>query len=104
MVRPKRLYSITQLDLLEGPLKWMGACEGGMPSGMPILRENNMFKPRRDAVNDLDHSIAIGHGQRAARTEIVLDVDDEECVVGSDFHRISWLLLSQMNPTLANLG
>jgi hypothetical protein len=52
-------------------------------------------------MNDFDHCIAIGNCKRSAGTEIVLNVDDQECVVGSDFHRLSSLLLSQMNPTLA---
>ncbi len=76
VLRPKRLRSITQLDLLEGLLKWMGACEGGMPRRMPVLRENNMVESRRNPVNDFDHTIAIGHGQRTAGTEIVLHVDN----------------------------
>ena len=48
---------------------------------MPVLREDDVLEPRRDAMDGRDHCIAIGHGQRPAGAEIVLHVDDEEDVV-----------------------
>jgi len=62
-----------------------------------------VLKARRDAVNDIDHCIAIGNCQRAAGTEVVLHVDDQS----TSWELISIsspLLLSQLYPTMAFPG
>lgn len=38
-------------------------------------------------MNGSEDGIAVGNGQRAAGAEVVLYVDDDENVVGSDFHQ-----------------
>jgi hypothetical protein len=70
---------------------------------VPVLSENNVLEAGRDSTNDFDDSVPIGNGQRAARAEIVLHVDDYEYVLWGDFHRLAPLPLSQMNPAMANL-
>ena len=60
-----------------------------MPGGMPILGLDNMLELRRNAMNHVDHGIAIGHGQRAAQTEIVLNVDNDQYVLRSDLDGFS---------------
>jgi hypothetical protein len=47
-----------------------------MPGRVPVLREHNVLEPSRAAVDDVNHRIPIRNSQRAARTEIVLHVDD----------------------------
>jgi hypothetical protein len=37
-------------------------------------------------MNHVDHGVAIGHGQRATQTEIVLYVDNDQYVLWSDLH------------------
>jgi phage I-like protein len=56
---------------------------------VPVLRENNVLKSRRDAMDGRDHLVAQGNGKRAAGEKIVLHVDDEKNVVLIDFHRNS---------------
>jgi hypothetical protein len=53
---------------------------------MPILGENDVLELSRDGVDDRNYLIAFGDGQGIARHEVVLDVDDEEGVVGLEWH------------------
>ena len=69
---------------------------------MPILRENNVLKPRRDFVDQRNLRVSARNGKFAAGAEIVLYVDHKEYVVGSDIHKLCSLPLSQMNLTMAN--
>jgi hypothetical protein len=48
-------------------------------------------------MDHFDHGVAVGNGQRAAGTEIILYVDDQEHVLRGNLHRFSPLPLSQMN-------
>jgi hypothetical protein len=54
----------------------MSAGERSVARGVPVLRENNMLKLRRDPMDDINDSVPIGNGQRAAGAEVVLYVDD----------------------------
>ena len=51
---------------------------------MPILRQHDIAKACGEAINDWHHFVATRHCQCAARTEIVLHVDDNERVVKTD--------------------
>src|SRR5689334_9669487 len=53
---------------------------------MPILRERHMVETFRKLIDDRHHGVTLGNGERAARTEIILHVDNEEQVVGLDLH------------------
>jgi hypothetical protein len=53
---------------------------------MPILRKQDVIEFNREAMNRLNHRIAIRNRQRTARAEIVLYVDDDEGVVRGNFH------------------
>jgi hypothetical protein len=44
---------------------------------MPILRRHDDVVLRDELIDGLDHFVAAGHSQRAAREEVILDVDDE---------------------------
>jgi hypothetical protein len=65
---------------------------------VPILGENDVTEPRRDAVNGRNYSVAVSNGERAGGAEVVLHIDDQEYVMGSDFHLFSPLPLSQTTP------
>ena len=58
----------------------------GTALGVPVLREDNVVKEWRDSMDDGNDSVALGHGERAAGAEVVLHVNDEEDVVGTDLH------------------
>ena len=93
VVGPEGLRSVGQFDLVVGVLAWMGRGEGCVVGCMPVLGEDDVRKMRSDVVNWGENCIAVRNGQRAARAEVVLYVDDEEDVVGSDFHLLFRLLV-----------
>ena len=55
-----------------------------MAGGMPVLRQHDVAKPRGEAIDDRHDLIAARHRERAARTEIILDVHDDEDVSAVD--------------------
>ena len=81
MVGPEDLRTVMQFDRLEGLLAGMARGEGGMALRMPVLRQNDMAEGLGEPVDRRDHRIAVGHGERAAGQEIVLNVDDDEDVL-----------------------
>ena len=83
MVRPQRLRTVRRDDGLERLLARMRRREGKMPGRMPVLRQHHIAKPRRQPIDHRHDFIAARHGERAARTEIVLHVDDDEDVASS---------------------
>lgn len=64
----------------------MGRCEGRVIRRVPVLRENDVLKERRDVTNRRDDFIAVRNNQRSAGTEIILHVNDDQNVVGADSH------------------
>ena len=63
-----------------------------MAGGMPVLRQHDMFGSPDQVVDQRHDLVAAGHRQRAARTEIVLQVDDDKRFVG---HGASLLFVSE---------
>jgi hypothetical protein len=57
-----------------------------MSRRVPVLRENDVLEAESDAVNGIDDRVSARNGQLPAGTEIVLHVDDDECILGSDLH------------------
>jgi hypothetical protein len=55
-----------------------------MIARMPVLRKNNVAEAGRNAIDGVDHGVAISHGQRAARAKVVLYIDDNQNVVRGD--------------------
>ena len=51
-----------------------------MAGRMPVLRQDDVGKTPRQRVNRGDDRVAIGHGERTAGQEVVLEVGDEEDV------------------------
>jgi hypothetical protein len=53
---------------------------------MPVLSQRDMLETLGKPVDYRDDIVAFGHGQASARTEIVLNVDDEQQVVSSGLY------------------
>jgi hypothetical protein len=68
---------------------------------MPILREHNVLKLRRNTVDGSNHFIATGDCQGATGAKIILHIDDEENVARINLHRDSFALNSAYSPIFA---
>lgn len=55
-----------------------------MAAWMPILGRHDTGEKTHERVDRIDDGIAVGHGERAARAEIGLDIDDEQEVRSVD--------------------
>ncbi len=89
MVRPEHLRAIGHVDGLEGRLAGMAGGEGGMPGRMPVLAEDHGPVFGHQRVDRRHHRIAIRNRERAARAEIVLDVDHDQGVGGGAHGQVS---------------
>ena len=78
---PQGLRAIGGLNRLEGLLVMRGG-EGDVLGRMPVLGENDVVELLRESVDDGNNLIAFGDSECSTRHEVVLDVDDEESVVG----------------------
>jgi hypothetical protein len=58
----------------------MSAGEGAVPWRMPILGQRDMLKALAEPVRHRHDPIALAHRERAARAEIILDIDDKQKV------------------------
>ena len=81
MRRPQRLLAVGKLDRFKGLFAGVRGRERSMICRMPVLRENDVIKMRRDALDRRNHFIPAGHGQRSARTKIVLHVGHDQNVI-----------------------
>ncbi len=88
VIGPECLLAITDLYLLEGPLSRVGAREGLMVGRVPVLCEADVLEERRDPVDDGNDVVAARDGQLPAGAEVILDVDDEEEILGSEAHKV----------------
>jgi hypothetical protein len=77
MRRPKHLLKIGDMNDVADAMFWMFGGERLMLGRMPILRRHDDVVLRDELIDGLDHFVAAGHSQRAAREEVILDVDDE---------------------------
>ena len=81
MIWPQGLLAIGHLDRLEGLVPHMGRGKRAVPLGVPVLRQDLMLELAGEAVDHGDDGVAIRHGQRTARAEIVLDVNGDKKIV-----------------------
>ena len=91
MIGPENLRPIGQFRRLEGRLA-MGAGKGGVAGRVPVLGEDDDWKASGETIDRLDHRVPIRHGQCPTATEIVLNIDDDQCVGrldGDSAHDIS---------------
>jgi len=89
---PEGLRAVRGLNRLEWLLVVRGG-EGDVLGGVPVLSENDVVELLREGVDKGDNLIAFGDSQGSAGHEVVLDVNDEECVVGLWGHRHGILIV-----------
>ncbi len=58
----------------------MAGSKREMPGRMPVLGQHAVSETVAQRVDDRHHRIALGHGQRAARTEVVLYVHHHQAI------------------------
>ncbi len=67
-------------------VKAVGAGEGDVVAGMPVLGEDDVVEAGGEGVDAGDDGVAVGDGQGAAGEKVELHVDDEERVGGAELH------------------
>src|ERR671910_586381 len=55
--------------------------EARVPGRVPILRQDNMLEACNQVVDQWHDLVPTGHRKRAAGAEIVLHVDDDQCLL-----------------------
>src|SRR5690242_3224708 len=78
VVGPQDLLAIRDIDRVEWIFARMGTGEGCMAARMPVLRQNDMSEFGGQPVDRGNDQVAMRHREHAARTEIVLDIYDDE--------------------------
>jgi len=78
VVGPQRLRAVRHLDGLERTTAGVGAGERGVPRRVPVLGQDDMGEPPCQSVDHGHDRVALRHGERAARTEIELRIDDDQ--------------------------
>ena len=100
---PKGLGAVRGIDGFVGLFR-VGCREGDVLGGMPVLGEDDVVEFLGKGVDDGDDGVAVGYGQGAAGHEVVLDVDDEECVGGLELHRdlmvVQWARSAVVLPAM----
>ena len=80
VIGPKDLGSVVEFDRFE----WRGACMAArkrtVAHRVPVLGQNNMIELFREAVDYRDNLVTLRNLQRASRTKVVLDIDDQKKV------------------------
>src|SRR6266550_3081359 len=75
---PQRLWQSFQHDLIEWFFPGMARRETPVIRRMPILRGDHERECRLEFVRDGNDRVSLRHGQRAARQEVVLNVNEDE--------------------------
>ena len=84
---PEGLPAVGNLDGLEGLGARVGAGKGDVAARVPVLGEDNVGELAREGADGRDDLVTAGNGESAADSimggaEVVLEVDDEQCVGG----------------------
>jgi hypothetical protein len=89
VIGPEGLGAVRGFDLLVG-IFGVGAGEGDMLRGVPVLGEEDVIEAAGEGVDGGEDLVAAGYGEGAAGHEIGLEVDEEECVgLVIDLHGLS---------------
>jgi len=78
VVRPEHLMPVGQLYGRKRHLATVRRRKRDVTGGMPVLRQQHVVEPGRDPVDDRDDFITPIDGERPARQEVVLDVNDQQ--------------------------
>jgi hypothetical protein len=84
VVGPEVLGAVRDLDGLEGALAGVGAGEGDVAGGVPVLGEDDVGEPGGDGVDSGDDGVAVRNGEGTAGEEVALHVDDQKRVCGGE--------------------
>jgi hypothetical protein len=84
VVGPEVLGAVGSLDGVEGELAGMGAGEGDVAEGVPVLSEDDVGKAGGDSVDSREDGVAVGEGEGAPGKEVALHVDDQKHVCGGE--------------------
>ena len=98
---PKLLPQAVQVNDVARILAVVLACKAAMTGGMPVLCRYHETEKRRKPIGDLHNGVAIRNGQRSARHEIVLQINNDQCLhrnrrsvlvggLGADFPPAEW--------------
>src|SRR5438876_7976898 len=85
MIRPQNLRPIGERDGLERAPAGMRRCKRVVAGRVPILRQHHLAETPGEAIDDRHDVVAMRDGKLAARTEVVLDVDDQQDVAVSNW-------------------
>jgi len=83
MHRPQCLRQTVQLNLLERFLAGMTRRKTAVIRRMPILCRDYDQECRLQFIRDRNHRVPIRHGERAAGQEIVLNINEYQCLDNS---------------------
>ena len=89
VIRPERLRSVGNLNALVRLRTGMSAGEGDVTARMPVLSKHDVGELLRERVDDGYNFVAAWHGQRAAGTEVILKIDDQQGVSSAVEHEVS---------------
>ena len=78
MDRPKRLRQAVEVDVVEGFRAGMVRRETPVVARVPVLRRHDQVVVALEPVDDRHDLLAARHGERAARDEIHLHIDDDQ--------------------------
>ena len=91
VVRPEMLRAVGGfdggLDTIWKGLKAVGAGEGDVAVGVPVLREDYVVEAGGEGVDAGQNGVAVRDGQGAVGKKVQLHVDDEEGVGMAELHR-----------------
>lgn len=80
--RPERLWAVSRLDGIERLFAGVGGGERDVCGGVPVLSEDHVIEFLREGVDRRDDLIAAGYFKGATGAEVVLNIDDEQSIVG----------------------
>ena len=86
VVWPEALSTVGGFDRVDEWLLVVGAGEGDVATGMPVLGEDNVVEMRGEGVDTGYDRIAISDRECAAGEEVDLHVDDEQRVGWAEIH------------------
>jgi hypothetical protein len=75
------------LDRVGEGVKAVGAGEGDVARGVPVLGKDDVMEESGEGVDAGENGIAIGYGKGAAGEKVELHVDDEKCVRVAELHK-----------------
>ncbi len=87
VVGPERLRAVGGFNRVgEGVLAGVGAGEGDVVAGVPVLGEDGVVEARSKRVDTGEDGIGVRDGKGAPWEEVELHVDDEEGVGVAELH------------------